>query len=128
MTTLHVAPQFRRNPFELRRPSPVAESAAGCYEQALTGDETAADDVPMFLMPGGERCFGGPGPSWVNFLTEIDRWVETNQVPKQITAYWLDESMQPAGSRPVCAYPNVLEYDGVGGPRGAASFRWVNPE
>jgi feruloyl esterase len=97
------------------------------YEQVLTEDETAADDVRMFLMPGVEHCFGGPGPSWVNFLDEIDNWVESGRAPDQIVAYWLDESMQPAGSRPVCAYPNVLEYDGVGDPRGAASFSCVRP-
>jgi feruloyl esterase len=98
------------------------------YEEVLTEDETAADDVRMFLMPGVEHCFGGPGPSWVNFLGEIDNWVESGNAPDQIVAYWLDESMQPDGSRPVCAYPNVLEYDGVGDPRDAASFSCVSPE
>jgi feruloyl esterase len=79
----------------------------------------------MFLMPGVEHCFGGPGPSWVNFLTEIDSWVESGEAPDQIVAYWLDETMQPAGSRPVCAYPAVAQYDGEGDPRDASSFRCV---
>ncbi|UCF20428.1 MAG: tannase/feruloyl esterase family alpha/beta hydrolase [Gemmatimonadota bacterium] len=47
--------------------------------------------------------------------------------PDQVTAYWIDEQMQPDGSRLACAYPNVLEYDGVGDPRDAASFSCVNP-
>jgi feruloyl esterase len=98
------------------------------YEEVLAVDETAADDVRMFLMPGVEHCLGGPGPSWVNFLTEIDRWVESGEAPDQIVAYWLDETMQPAGSRPVCAYPAVAQYDGEGDPRDAASFRCVAGE
>jgi feruloyl esterase len=96
------------------------------YEDVLEFDETAAEDVRLFMMPGVEHCFGGPGPSWVNFLDEIDRWVETGDAPDQITAYWLDETMQPAGSRPVCAYPQIARYDGEGDTRDASSFSCVD--
>ena len=92
------------------------------HEDVLEFDETAAEDVRLFMMPGVEHCFGGPGPSWVNYLTEIDSWVETGDAPDQVIAYWLDESMQPAGSRPVCAYPEVAQYDGKGDTRDASSF------
>jgi feruloyl esterase len=95
---------------------------ADYYEQVLEHDETASDDVRLFLMPGVEHCFGGPGPSWVNFLDEIDNWVESGDAPDQVTAYWLDENMQPTGSRPVCAYPEVAKYDGNGDSQKAASF------
>ncbi len=95
---------------------------ADYYEQVLAHDETAADDVRLFLMPGVEHCFGGPGPSWVNFLDELDNWVETGNAPDQVIAYWLDENMQPAGSRPVCAYPVAAQYDGEGDTRDASSF------
>ena len=95
---------------------------ADYYEQVLAHDATAADDVRMFLMPGVEHCIGGPGPSWVNFLDEIDNWVETGNPPDQVTAYWLDETMQPSGARPVCAYPEVAQYDGEGDTRDASSF------
>jgi feruloyl esterase len=78
------------------------------------------------MMPGVEHCFGGPGPSWVNYLDEIDRWVETGDAPEQVTAYWLNEQMQPDGSRPVCAYPEYVSYNGSGDPRHASSFSCVN--
>jgi feruloyl esterase len=99
---------------------------ADYYEQVLAHDETAADDVRMFLMPGVEHCFGGPGPSWVDFLDEIDSWVESAEAPDQIIASWLDENLQPTGSRPICAYPDVAQYDGDGDTRDAASFRCVS--
>jgi feruloyl esterase len=105
-----------------------AEGVIGYYEDVLAHDETAVADVRLFMMPGVEHCFGGPGPSWVNFLTEIDEWVEAGEAPSQVTAYWLNEQMQPDGSRPVCAYPNLLEYDGVGDPRDASSFSCVSPD
>lgn len=80
------------------------------------------------MMPGVEHCFGGPGPSFVNFLTEIDQWVESGTAPEQVTAYWLNEKMQPDGSRPVCAYPQVAKYDGKVDTRDVASFSCVNPD
>jgi feruloyl esterase len=103
-----------------------AAAVIGYYEDVLTHDETAAADVRLFMMPGVEHCFGGPGPSWVNYLDEIDRWVETGDAPEQVTAYWLNEQMQPDGSRPVCAYPEYVSYNGSGDPRHASSFSCVN--
>jgi feruloyl esterase len=58
----------------------------------------------------------------VNFLDEIDHWVESGDAPNQVTAYWLDENIQPAGSRLVYAYPLAAQYDGEGDTRDASSF------
>lgn len=101
-------------------------AVTGYYEDVLAHDKTAADDTRLFMMPGVEHCFGGPGPSFVNYLTEIDKWLESGKVPDQVTAYWLDEKMQPNGSRPVCAYPKVAMYDGKGDSRDVASFSCVD--
>jgi len=100
----------------------------GYYEDLLAHDKSVADDARLFMMPGVEHCFGGPGPSWVNFLTEIDKWFESGKAPEQITAYWLNEKMQPNGSRPVCAYPKIAKYDGKGDPRDVLSFSCVDSE
>jgi feruloyl esterase len=100
----------------------------GYYEDILQHDISAADDTRLFMMPGVEHCFGGPGPSWVNYLTEIDKWVESGKAPEQVTAYWLDEQMQPNGSRPVCAYPKIAKYKGKGDTRDAASFSCIEQD
>ncbi len=94
----------------------------GYYDDVIAHDPSAAEDVRLFMMPGVEHCFGGPGPSWVNFLTEIDKWAETGEAPDEIIAYWLDGQAQPAGARPICAYPEVAKYDGSGDPRDPSSF------
>jgi feruloyl esterase len=99
-----------------------AEAVIVYYDEVIAHDSSAAADVRLFMMPGVEHCLGGPGPSWVNFLDEIDHWVESGDAPNQGTAYWLDENMQPAGSRPVCAYPVAAQYDGEGDTRDASSF------
>jgi feruloyl esterase len=103
-------------------------AVVGYYEDVLAHDKTAAEDAHLFMMPGVEHCFGGPGPSFVNFLTEIDKWVESGNTPEQIAAYWLDEKLQPTGSRPLCAYPKVAKYDGKGDTRDVASFSCVDPK
>jgi feruloyl esterase len=93
------------------------------FEEVMERDPSAADDVRLILVPGMDHCFGGPGPSFVDWVDEIDRWVETDQAPDQVTAFWIDEQMQPNGSRPACAYPKKLVYRGSGDTRDAASFR-----
>jgi feruloyl esterase len=99
-----------------------AAAVIGYYEDVLAHDETAAADVRLFMMPGVEHCFGGPGPSWVNYLDEIDRWIETGVAPDQVTAAWLNEQRRPDGTRPVCAYPGWVKYNGTGDSRDASSF------
>jgi feruloyl esterase len=104
----------------------TALGTIGYYEEVLAHDKTAADDARLFMMPGVEHCFGGAGPSWVNFLTELDTWVETGNAPDQMAAYWLDEDNRPSGSRLLCSYPQVAQYDGQGDPRDASSFGCVS--
>ena len=97
------------------------------YDEVIERDASAAGDVRLILVPGMDHCIGGPGPSFVDWIDEIDRWVETGQAPEQVTTYWLDAQAQPSGSRLACAYPKVLEYDGTGDPRDASSFSCVAP-
>ena len=92
------------------------------YEQLIERASSAAEDVRLIMLPGVDHCLGGPGPSFVNWVDEIDRWLETGQAPAQVEAYWLNQEMQAEGSRPACAYPARLKYDGAGDPRTAASF------
>ena len=96
------------------------------FEQVLEKDASAADDVRLIMVPGMDHCIGGPGPSWINWVDEIDQWLETGQAPNQLTTYWINEQMQPEGSRLACAYPSVLMYDGTGDTRDSSSFRCMD--
>jgi feruloyl esterase len=64
----------------------------------------------------------------VNFLDQIDAWVEGGTAPDEMEAYWLDSDAKPNGSRLLCAYPKVAEYDGTGDPRAPTSFRCIDPK
>jgi feruloyl esterase len=92
------------------------------YEDVLARDASAAGDVRLIMLPGMDHCIGGPGASFVNWVDEIDRWLETGQAPERVTADWISDKMQPEGSRPACAYPNVVAYDGSGDTRDASNF------
>jgi len=92
------------------------------YGSVLEHDPSAVDDVRLILKPGVMHCAGGPGPFIVDYLDVIDRWLETGQAPDQLTAFWINTDGQLAGSRPVCAYPTVVKYNGTGGPKEASSF------
>ena len=98
------------------------------YQSILDRDPSADDDVRLIMMPGVAHCFGGEGPDFVNYLHVIDNWIETGEPPDQLTSIWLNDQMQPDGSRPVCAYPQYLQYSGTGDPREASSFSCVSPE
>jgi feruloyl esterase len=93
------------------------------YEDVIGNDPTAAEDVKLFMMPGVGHCLGGDGPSWVNWIDEIDNWVRGEETPEQVTVYFVDEQFQPSGTQLLCAYPEVAVYDGSGDPKNVASFK-----
>jgi len=95
------------------------------FESVLDHDATASEDTRLFLMPGLSHCTGGPGPSVVNYLDVMDEWATTGKAPDELPVYWLDEERQLAGSRLLCAYPQVAKYYGQGDPRDASSFSCV---
>lgn len=98
------------------------------HESVLEHDASAYDDARLIMLPGVDHCMGGEGPSWVNFLDGIDRWVESGDAPEQMTAWWLNEQFQPDGSRPVCAYPEFVKYNGSGETRNAVNFTCTVPD
>ena len=100
----------------------------GYYENVIAHDESAKDDVRLFMMPGVLHCIGGEGPSWVNWIDELDKWVDQKESPDQITVYYLDEKNQVAGSRLLCSYPKIASYDGKGDTRNVSSFSCVEGE
>ena len=66
------------------------------YEDVIENDPTAVEDVKLFMMPGVGHCFGGDGPSWVNWIDEIDNWVRGEETPEQVTVYFVDEHFNQA--------------------------------
>jgi feruloyl esterase len=94
------------------------------FHEALVkniGPQRAQRGVRLFMAPGMAHCAGGVGPSSVDMLGEIDRWVETGRPPERIVARNMPD--QPARSRPLCPHPQVAVYAGQGSSDDEANFR-----
>ena len=93
------------------------------YEQLEAGDAAARDYARLFMLPGVLHCGGGPGPDRVDWLTAIADWVERDIPPTRLVAAKLGATDEPVMTRPVCAFPEVAVYDGIGPTDDEASFR-----
>jgi feruloyl esterase len=75
----------------------------------------------LFMMPGMQHCRGGPGPNQFNMMGVIERWREANAPPAQIVASHVTDNRVDM-TRPLCPYPQVAEWKGVGNTNDAANF------
>ncbi len=78
----------------------------------------------LFLVPGMTHCAGGPATDAFDALSALDAWVEKGAAPDMILAKArrTPEVPWPDRTRPLCAYPKVATYKGVGSIEDAASF------
>jgi feruloyl esterase len=74
------------------------------------------------MMPGMKHCRGGDGPSSVNWLDIMVRWVEQGEAPDQLLATqyenqtddWTKHGGKVLRTRPVYPYPTRAQYTGKG--------------
>jgi feruloyl esterase len=103
------------------------------------------DFYRLFLAPGMGHCGGGIGPTWVtgagvihdaqhDAIIALTRWVETGVSPDQIIATEFGAPVTdpingpPAGTpikstRPLCPYPQLAVYKGLGSIAEAKNFK-----
>ena len=88
------------------------------YEKVVQGDAGAADYYRHFEAPGANHCSGAVGSYYpLKALDALRSWVEGGIVPDVLTGYSIPNGTEGLGSdsgstRPICAYPNVLKYNG----------------
>jgi feruloyl esterase len=95
------------------------------FYTALTrriGKKKADQGVRLFMAPGMGHCAGGEGPSSIDVISTIDKWVETGRAPERIVA------SNPPGAaaarvRPLCPWPQEAVYSGTGSTDEEKSFR-----
>ena len=111
--------------------------------QAKMGTKTTAEFVRLYMVPGMQHCFGGPGADTFGQLgitggdpqhdlnAALERWVEQGAAPDQIIAAKYKAGADPASgvvrTRPLCAYPAVSHWKGTGSIDDAANFVCTNP-
>ncbi|KAM6534542.1 hypothetical protein FALCPG4_004174 [Fusarium falciforme] len=94
---------------------------------ATGGLQEAAEFHRLFLVPGMGHCSpvsGSAGqanipfPQPEQFIDKLVRWVEKDEAPREVVATSSDQQV----SRPICAYPALVKYDGHGDVTAAESF------
>jgi hypothetical protein len=100
------------------------------YESVLAFDETARDDVRLFVRPGVAHCQGGPGPDGTDYMAALETWLDTGVAPEQLDAPFVTPvGREPTGrGRIICAHPRVVTYDGSGDPNEPSSFSCEIPK
>jgi hypothetical protein len=118
--------------------------------QERMGREQSSDFVRLYMVPGMQHCFGGPGPNAFgqippggganprhNIGAALEHWVETGKPPSEIIATKYENDLkaliaadpgQPLRTRPLCAYPEVARWSGKGSTDIAENFACVTPE
>ncbi len=107
------------------------DNTVNYYESVVDtmGEGAVADSVRFFSVPGMGHCAGGPGVSQIDWLSEMEEWVETGEAPDVIIGAkpGAGASAPAEFTRPLCAWPKYAQYDGSGDPTQAASFSCVTP-
>lgn len=118
--------------------------------QGQLGAEAVEGFARLYMVPGMEHCFGGPGPNSLGQLpgggtgqpatdvnAALQRWVEEGVAPQAIVAAKYSgeikpliapPSGKPERTRPLCPYPQVARWSGQGSSDEAANFGCRLPE
>jgi feruloyl esterase len=85
------------------------------------GGKAVNDSVRLFLAPGMAHCGGGEGPNTFDALTALEQWREQGKAPAEIIASHLTNDKVDR-TRPLCPFPQIATYQGVGSIDQAANF------
>ena len=97
------------------------------YSNVLkTVGPSADQSIALFMMPGVYHCAGGPGPDNFDRMGAIAAWVERGHKPARLTASRVSTGVVDR-TRPLCPYPQVAVYSGIGSTNDAANFSCQAP-
>jgi hypothetical protein len=105
---------------------------------AKMGAKSVDSFVRLYMVPGMQHCFPGPGPNVFGqvgipsakgkpygALDALEEWVEKGTAPADIiaTKYVSDDPSKGVQmTRPLCPYPQIAKYKGAGDTNDAANF------
>jgi hypothetical protein len=95
--------------------------------QRMGGREEVGRFARLFLAPGVDHGFRGPGATPVGRLEAIIRWVEEGTPPDKLMAERRDGSGKVTRTRPLFPYPQVTKYKGSGSTDEAENFVSSSP-
>jgi Tannase and feruloyl esterase len=117
-------------------------SSVHSYQAVVAAQGPAAEQFyRLFLAPGVNHCGGGPGPNQFgqaggtedadhDMVVALEQWVEKGVAPARIIATKFnsdDKAKGVAMTRPLCAFPQIAKYKGLGDTADAANFACAAP-
>jgi feruloyl esterase len=126
-------------------PAIAAESTINYYESVVAklGRTRGPSFIRLFLAPGMQHCEYGPGPDSFgqngfdqgdpqhDLESALELWVEQGVAPERIVATRYNTDLDPTTgvlrTRPLCAYPAVARWEGLGSTDDAANFACATP-
>src|SRR5262245_15603774 len=97
------------------------------YESLVATMGKQADSVVrLFMIPRVGHCGGGLGTDQFNALAALEWWVEGGIAPGRITAQHVTGTRVDL-ERPLCPYPQVAQWRGIGSTNDAADFECALP-
>jgi feruloyl esterase len=109
----------------------TADGTIDYYKRVLErmgGSEKVERFARLFLAPGVDHGFRGPGATPAGEMDAILRWVEEGTPPDKLMAEHRDQSGKLTRSRPLFPYPQVAKYKGEGSTDEAENFVSSAPE
>lgn len=108
--------------------------------RASGGAAELARFARLFMLPDVQHCGGGPGAGDVDYLSAIERWVETDEAPEMLIATRSTDSLPVTRHqrrfpvtgavllrRPLFPYPAEARYSGQGDVLDPLSYQRVVP-
>jgi feruloyl esterase len=89
--------------------------------EALGGADAVRRSYRLFMAPGMAHCGGGEGPNTFDMVGALEQWVEKGKAPDSIIASHSTNGIVDR-TRPLCPYPQVAVYKGIGSTDAASNF------
>lgn len=98
------------------------ENTINYYENVLHKMGPKQDSwMRLYMIPGMNHCQGGVGTDQFSKMGVMERWREGGTAPEAIVAAHVSGNTVDM-TRPLCPYPQVATYKGVGSTNDAANF------
>jgi feruloyl esterase len=103
------------------------EGSIDYYERVqkqMGGAKQTAEFARLFLVPGVDHGFRGPGasPNMNRLLLSLVAWTEEGKAPDQLLGEARDSAGKVIRTRPIFPYPQTARYTGTGDPNDAQNF------
>ncbi len=107
-------------------PQVAPQATIDYFKDMQKTTQKASESTRLFMVPGMGHCRGGEGPNSFDMVTALDQWVEKGQTPQQVVATHSTNGKADR-TRPLCTYPQVARYKGMGSIDDAANFVCTAP-